>query len=420
MITRLILYAFVFFVLFLVGAVPVQAKVYIDVVAAPRVLPIAVQDLSGQNGAEISSVIADDLTYTGLFSMPDTATFRERPEEGFVARHWAPLGVEAVVKGFVTTTTKDVVATIILYDVLEDRIAMRKQYRADPRGVRYIGHQAAVDIYEKITGQRAIFTSQLAYITGKGGSKDIHMVDWDGNRPRPMGLAATLIMSPRWSPDGTRLIYSSNRAGVWGIYMLDLTNAKETPIYSTDGICMAGDFFPGGGEFTFSSSKMGTADIYIYNMKDKVITRLTSDIGIEVSPAVSPDGGTITYVSDKGGTPQVYSMDKLGYNVSRLTFAGAYNTSPSWSPKGDLIVYSGRYEGRNQIFLMKPDGSDPIRLTERGNNEDPTFSPDGKFIAFSSDRDGVKGIYMMKSDGTGQRRINPAGETAVSPRWSAK
>ncbi len=393
-----------------------EAKVYIDVVAAPRVMPIAVQPLAGQGGVEVSSVIADDLLYTGLFSVADPLKCSERPEEGFSAARWSALGVEAVVKGFV----KDGTVTVYLYDVLEDRVLMQKLYRADQRGMRPVGHQAAADIYEKITGEHAAFTSQLAYVAGRSGSKSLRICDWDGKNVRQAGKPSQMLVSPHWAPDGTKLIFSANRSGTWGIYMYDLRTAQESAVYSTDGICIAGDFFPSGDEFTLSSSMMGTADIYVYSLKSKLASRLTTDRGIEVTPSVSPDGGTIAYVSDRSGVPQVYSMDRLGYNSARLTFTGSYNTSPVWSPRGDKIAFSGRFEGKNQIFVMNSDGSKPVRLTDRGNNEDPTFSPDGRFIAFTSDREGPKAVYVMRADGSGAKKISYPGESASSPRWSGR
>jgi TolB protein len=360
-----------------------EAKIYIDIVSAPRKLPIAIQDLQGPHGAELTAI----------------AAFIEHPARQFRAGNWAGTGAEAVVKGFVSMDTDGLAVSVLLYDVFEGTLIMEKKYRAQASLARPLAHTIASDIYTRITGRNAMFRTKIAYIAEEGGRHVLTRSDWDGHRRQSLGVTAAAMLAPHWSRDGSRLLYSAQRGRGWSVYLLDFLERKERKVFSSPGLNMAGDFFPSGTSFSLSSSRDGSPDIYLFDLREKKLKKLTTERGIEVSPTVSADGERIAY-------------------VSRVTFEGKYNTSPEWSPKGDRLVFSGRHEGKNHIFLVRPDGTGLERLTDIGNNEEPSFSPDGRFIAFSSDRDGTKGVYIMRADGETQRRISPPGVKAFGPAWS--
>ena len=394
-----------------------EAKVYIDITSpSAKKLPIAIYDLHGPSGKEISDVIRDDLTFTGLFMYIDKSSYIEPASERFSQQNWKPLGIEAVVKGTIREAN-GLTADIAVYDVFDGRTILTRQYQSTGELVRQLAHTISNDIYQAFTGLPGVFRTKIAFIAEDGGEKGIYVMDWDGQRTRKLGLKGTLVLAPRWSADGTKIIYSSERGRQWGVYLLDFVKMTEKRIVTSKGTNMAGDFFPKGDAITYSSSKDGTPDIYVMSLKDLASRKLTHTQGIEVSPAVSPDGTHIVFVSDRGGSPQIYLMRTDGSDIRRVTFDGSYNTSPSWSPSGDRIVFSCR-RGKNQICLVKPDGSALLQLTDAGNNEDPSFSPDGRYITFSSDRDRIRGIYIMRANGEAQKKISPPGLRSHGPRWS--
>jgi TolB protein len=399
--------------------VPSEAKVYIDIQSpSGKKLPVAIQEFTGPFGKEIPGIITDDFESTGFFEIADRAAHIEQPSLQFNFKNWSPLRVEAVVKGSVTEDDGTLTVSVFLYDVPEAREVFRNEYKNKTGHIRQIAHAISNDLYKFLTGGKSSFTSRIAFLFDENGGKSLCLMDWDGNMVTRTGRTAGIIISPRWSPDGNRLIYSAERNRQWGIYMIDFMHMTEEKIFSAKGINIAGDFMPGGNDFVLSSSKDGNPDLYLLNLLTKNAMKLTSSHNTEISPAASPDGRHITFVSDRGGTPQIYLMRKDGSDIRRLTFEGSYNTSASWSPNGDRIVFSGRRNGKNQILVIRTDGTGLVQLTKEGNNEDPSFSPDGRFIAFSSDRDGVKGIYIMRSDGDSQKRISPSDRKASSPRWS--
>lgn len=397
---------------------PADAKIYIDI-TSPNIkkMPIAIYDFDGPSGREISDIIRNDLTFTGFFTYVDKTAYVESPSQPFNPANWTPLGIEAVVKGK-SSGEKTMTVSMALYDPFEGKEILNKRYQSDRDLVRQLAHSIANDIYTALTGSPGVFRTKIAFVGETKGVKDIYVMDWDGDRMKKTGIKAGLLLSPHWSPDGTKIIYSSEQGRQWGIYLLDFQRMTERRLLVSNGINIAGDFFPKGNDFVFSSSRAGTPDLYLYSVDTGVIKKITSTYGIEVSPAVSPDASRIAFVSDRGGTPQIYTMRPDGNEVRRVTFKGSYNTSPEWSPTGDRIVFSGRTAGKIQIFTVKPDGSEMIQLTDAGNNEDPSFSPDGRYISFSSDRDGVKEIYIMRANGESQTRITPKKLKAFGPRWS--
>jgi len=397
-----------------------RAELYIDIVSSPRKLPIAIMELEGPQGREVSDIIKADLALSGVFEPMDPGGFTERKDQDFDPGNWIGTGAEAVMKGTVEHTG-ELVLTVRLYDVVESRLIMEKKYRAGKTLLRPLSHAAANDIYEKITGRKAVFRTKIAYVSADGDKGySLNVADWDGMRQRKLNVAARSLLSPHWTPDARKIVYTAQRGRKWTIYSLDFAVLKEEPLLDIKGTSIAGDFFPDGNSLALSSSVKGSTDIYVLDIAKMKLKRMTRDMGIEVSPTVSPDGKSIAYVSDRAGSPQIYTMDSMGYNKSRLTNEGGYNTSPSWSPVGDLIAFSGRNGGRNQIFTVWPDGSGLRMLTASGNNEEPSFSPDGRFITFTSDREGKRTVYVMRSDGSGQRRISPRGMEAFSPRWSPR
>ncbi|HTZ16812.1 MAG TPA: Tol-Pal system beta propeller repeat protein TolB [Dissulfurispiraceae bacterium] len=393
-------------------------KIYVDITASGiKKLPIAIQPFVGAR--EVSDIVKADMTFTGIFDCLDEAAQIERSDQPFNPMSWRGLGVQMVVKGIATSSTSTSLnITISAYDVLEGREVLKKEYTAKPDLVRLLAHTISDDIYKILTGQPGIFKTKIAFVGQTSGTRQLYLMDWDGERMYPIGIKGDIILSPRWSRDGSKLIYSIERARKWGIYMVDMNAMRELRTAPLSGISIVGSFFPDNRHFAFSTSRDGYSDISIGDIGGSPSRKIIASPWIDVSPSVSPDGASIVFVSNRSGGPQVYMSDKEGFGVHRLTFQGNYNTAPSWSPSGDKIVYTSMIGGKNQVFIMKTDGSGITQLTNAGNNEDPCFSPDGRYVAFTSTRDGSTGVYVVRTNGEGLRRLSPKGFRATNPGWS--
>lgn len=417
--TRKHLVSLMLFIALALGlSTPADARIYIDIDSpGVRQFPLALYDIEREGqGKKLTNVIREDLLFTGLFHLTNPAAFIEDKDEDFSRGNWVPLGVEAVLKGFITVTDKAHVE-IKFYDVIDSSVIFFKHYSAEAGMIETLGHTIADDIYSALTGREGIFRSKISFIADKGNRKDLLVMDYDGRRVQRLGFSKPLMLSPHWDREHNRIVISVMEDNIWGIYLIDLKKMKSNRIFTAEGINIAGDFSPDGKSFVFSSSINGSPNIYLFDLQTGLTRKVTSSYWIDISPTFSPDGREIAFVSNKSGNPHVYIMDLKGYNIRRVTFEGKYNTSPSWSPRGDLIAFAGMINSTNHVFTIKPDGTDLRQLTFEGNNEDPAFSPDGMFIAFTSDRTGKKGVYIMRSDGENQKKVSPDGYRAFGPEW---
>ena len=227
-------------------------KVFIDITSPlMRKLPVAIQPFIGNN--EISSIVIADLSLTGLFECLSESAQIEKTSQPFNANNWRGLGVELVVKG---RTTNGMNMLITAYDVADGREVLRKEYTASSQNlVRPLAHSIANDIYRVLTGQQGIFRTRLAFIGESDGRKEIYTADWDGHRMHATGISGDILLKPRWSPSGTKLLYSAERFRQWDIFVLDIVSMRERHIPLMPGLKIAGSFFPDNRQFVFSSSQ---------------------------------------------------------------------------------------------------------------------------------------------------------------------
>jgi TolB protein len=378
-----------------------DTKIYIDITSpALRRLPVTINLKGPSRAREIEWIVKADLEATGLFEFVDP----DIPGAELIA------DIDADISG-------ELKVILSIKDLIENKEVLKKRLSSSLKGIRPVSHSIANDIYRVATGKKGVFRTKITFLTsGRGGRKDIRIMDWDGFNARRI-VSRGLTSSHSWSADARYLLYSSERNRKWKIYILDRKMKKESILFSSRGLNIVGGTSV-KGILAFSSSHEGSSEIYTIDYSGKNLRRLTRSYAIDVSPVFSPDGRRIAFVSDRGGTPQIYVMEADGGSPRRITFQGSYNTAPSWSPDGDHIAYTARINGKNQIVVVKFDGTDMRQLTSEGNNESPSYSPDGLFIAFDSDRNGKREIFIMRANGEGQKRISPSYLNAMSPRWS--
>ena len=68
-------------------------------------------------------------------------------------------------------------------------------------------------------------------------------------------------------------------------------------------------YSPNGKKLIMSLARNGNTDIYEMNLKTQKLERLTNYDGIDTAPSYSPDGDFITFESDRSGSQKIYVMN---------------------------------------------------------------------------------------------------------------
>jgi len=384
-------------------------------------MPIAVPDFVSQgpaplNGRDLARIIKNDLRLTGLFHIVDDspANTQNLPDQ-LDFEGWSQTGAQALILGSFQVTGDELLLEARLYDTALKKLELGKRFSGRINDHRIMVHKFGDRVMERLTNVPGCFTTQIAFV-GDGQSREIFLMDFDGQAMRQVTRTGTINLSPEWSPDGRGLIFTSYLNRKPDLWSLDLATLRPYTVSARPGLNASGRYSPDGKIIALSMSFNGTPKIFTITPQGHIIKMLTSGRGNDISPTWAPDGSAIAYVSDHAGTPQIYIMPANGGEPRRLTLQGNYNTDPKWSPQGDSLAFTARVEGRFQICTIRTNGTDLRVLTKTGSNQEPAWSPDGRMIAFQSNRDGKKVIYVMDSRGETQIPVSPV--TGKAPAWS--
>jgi TolB protein len=427
-----------FFCTLLIFSNSAAARVYVDIDSpAFKLIPVAICDFNNKaagaakavdSGVTVSDDVKKDLTLTGIFNILNKKSFLEEKDSVAATTvgkirfpDWMAIGADYLLQGNITQSDKEIIADGYLFDVTRGELIFNKRYHAEVNKLKEISRAIAADILVALTGNEGDFNTKIAFVSKKGPKSDIQIVSYDGSELKSVTNHQTIIIAPRWSPDGKFLAFTSFKDRRPEIYIRNLKNGTEKKVASFEGLNLCGSFSPDGKKLLLTLSKDGNEEIYALEIDTLKLRRLTHAYSIDVSPSWSPDGKKIAFVSNRSGSPQIYTMDDDGNNVKRITYEGNYNTSPSWSPRGDRIAYEGLKNDKYQIFSVDGDGNNPMQLTsDNANNESPSWSPSGRQIVYASRKSSKSSIFVMNSNGSKPRLLNDFGNKLVMPVWSPR
>ncbi|HEU0300863.1 MAG TPA: hypothetical protein VFR37_15485 [Longimicrobium sp.] len=374
------------------------------------VLPIG-----GGAGAEIAGILRRDLERSDRFEMAEATG--ARAGDGLNLDAWSQRGADWVLEGSLAGTTLRLTLHDAAYGTVKGQGTFTVPAQGS-RGFRMAVHAAADAVVRWATGEPGMAASRIAFVTQGRGSKEIYVVDSDGENVTRITNDGSISLSPSWSPDGGRIAYTSFRSGAPLLYERDLSSGGDRTLSDRSGINITPSYAPDGRTVAFGTTVGGHTEIATIGPEG--LRQQTRGRGYEnLSPTWSPDGRRFAFVSDRLGEPQIYVMSPGGEPrlVSAYTYGGrGYSTSPDWSPAGPAIAYHTRVNGRMQIAAVSADGGSPRMLTDRGHNEDPSWAPDGRHIVFASDRDGG-GLFVLDTV-TGNVRPLLRGRGFGLPDWS--
>ena len=376
-------------------------------------------------GNALANVVFNDLRNNGLFRPvgPDALprpSYDQVPAPAW--NTWAGRSAEMLVQGYVRPESDGrLTVGCYLYDVTLQNELARAGWVVQPAEWRRAAHKCADLVYSRLSGESPFFDSRIAYIAETGPKdkrvKRLAIMDSDGANHRFITNGQSTALTPRYSPDYSRIAYLSYTDGNPRIYVYDIGSGRQTLVAQSNNPTFAPRWSPDGRSLLYSMAVAGNTDIYRVNATGGTPVRLTDSPSIEVGGSYSPDGSQIVFESDRSGEQQCYVMDANGGNARRISFFGGRCASPEWSPRGDQIAFT-HIVGDFHIGVMSPNGRNMRTLTRGWQDEGPSWAPNGRIIQFfrTERGSGQTAIYQVDLTGDNERRL-PTPVGASDPAW---
>jgi TolB protein len=398
-----------------------QFRVEISGVGATQ-LPIAIvrfrdEDKSPQSP---SAIIRADLERSGAFRIVDTGTtsFDEgsRPEMS----QWRTRAADALVAGSVTRLADgryDV--RFKLWDVVKGSELGGQSSAVEAADLRLASHRIADFIYEKLTGDKGVFSTRIAYVTRAGSRHTLRVADADGVNDQVALNSGQPIISPAWSPNGKELAYVSFERQKAVVFVHNVASGERRSIADFRGSNSAPAWAPDGERLAVTLSREGGSQLFTIGKAGGDPRRLASSPAIDTEAEYSADGKWIYFTSDRGGAPQIYRMTAGGGNAERVTFSGGYNISPAVSPDGKTLAYVTRASNafRLAVLDLAAPGAQPQLITDTSDDEHPSFAPNGRLLIYATRLQGRSVLMTTTLDGKIKARLPSQTADLREPVW---
>jgi TolB protein len=414
-----------FLSLLLILAAPLaRAQLSIEITGAgAQRLPIAVAPFAGEAalGPGITSIVRADLERSGLFRILELPPLSPVPTEASNVNYseWRARLADALVLGSVAARPDGrFEVRFRLFDVVKQAERGGVAYTLTREQARATAHRIADFVYEKLVGEKGVFSTRIAYVVKRGSRYELQIADADGAGEETALASFEPIISPAWSPDGRRLAYVSFENKKPVVYVHSLLDGKRQVAANFRGSNSAPAWAPDGKTLAVSLSREGGSQIFLINPDGSGLRRLTSSTAIDTEPRYSPDGRWIYFTSDRGGSPQIYRMPAAGGEPQRVTFEGSYNVSPRLSPDGRTLGYITRNGGKFQVALLDLANRQVQIITDSDRDESPSFAPNGRMILHAAVINGRGVLSAVSADGRFKQRLSGApGADVREPAW---
>jgi TolB protein len=405
------------FFLAAIGAAQAQISIDVSGVGATQI-PVAIGNFSleAPGATQVADVVRSDLTRIGMFRVIDAGSLTDSAAIKY--EDYRGKGADALLGGRVSTAQSGRVdVRYRLHDVLKQTTLVGASFEVAPNQQRLVGHRIADQIVEKLTGEKGIFSTRVAFVSKAGGRYRLNIADWDGENIQTALSSPEPIISPSWSPDGNRVAYVSFENKKPVVYVQNIATEQRTAVANFKGSNSAPSWSPDGRRIALALTRDGLSQIYLINADGSDSRRITSSSAIDTEPQFSKDGQAIYFTSDRGGSPQIYRVSVSGGEPARVTFNSPYSVSPRLSPDGRMMAYVVRRGGGFYIAVKDLVSGNEQVLSDGGREESPSFSPNGRWLMYASKASGRDVLMTMSIEGKYRQRLSSAASDIREPAW---
>ena len=395
-----------------------QFRVEVSGVGLTQV-PIAFAPLRGEESSpqKISAIVQADLERSGQFRGVTAGVVTDETQRPDISA-MRQKGADALLTGSISRMSDgryDV--RVRLWDVVRGQDLGAMSYVVVTGDLRLASHKISDFIYEKLTGDKGVFSTRIAYVTKAGNRFNLWVADSDGENAQSALASPEPIISPSWSPSGGQLAYVSFESRKPVVYIHDVSSGKRRVIANFRGSNSAPSWSPDGRTLAVTLSRDGGSQLFLIDSAGGEPRRLTQSSAIDTEPVFSPDGTAIYFVSDRGGAPQIYRMPASGGPANRVTFNGTYNISPAISPDGRWLTYISRIGGAFKLHVMDIASGNVAAITDTSRDERPSFAPNSRLIVYATQQDGREALMTTTLDGRIKARLSGQGGDLREPNW---
>ncbi len=385
-------------------------------------LPIAIAPFRGDAQApqKIAAIVQADLERSGQFRSIDAsgAALDEssRPDVAM----WRQKSADSLATGSIIRTADgryDV--RFRLWDVVRGQDLGGQSFVVTQGDLRLVAHRIADFIYEKLTGERGVFSTRITYVTKTGSRYSLWVADADGENAQSALSSPEPIISPAWSPSGGQIAYVSFESRKPVVYVHDVATGRRRLIANFRGSNSAPAWAPDGRTLAVTLSRDGGSQLYTIDANGGEPRRLMQSSGIDTEPVFSSDGRTIYFVSDRGGAPQIYRVPVGGGSAERVTFSGNYNISPSISPDGKWLAFISRVGGAFKLHVMDLASGAVNAITDTTADENPSFAPNSRLLVYATQQQGREALMTTTLDGKIKARLAGQAGDIREPDWGS-
>lgn len=383
-------------------------------------LPIAIATFRGdpESPQKIGAIVQADLERSGQFrpvdaagtpldetSRPDLAPWRQKSADSLVVGSTSRLADGRYDVRF------------RLWDVVKGQDLGGQSFVVAAGDLRLAAHRVADMVYEKLTGEKGVFSTRIAYVTKGGTRYNLWVADADGENAQSALASPEPIISPAWSANGAQLAYVSFESRKPVVYVHDVPTGQRRLIANFRGSNSAPAWAPDGRSLAVTLTRDGGSQLYTIAASGGEPRRLTQSGSVDTEPLYSSDGRNIYFVSDRGGAPQIYRMAASGGEPQRVTFTGGYNISPTLSPDGRWLAYISRISGAFKLQVMELSSGNVQSITDTTSDESPSFAPNGRLIVYATRQNGREALMTTTLDGKIKARLAGQGGDIREPDW---